>query len=250
MNYNIMCLTNDYGLTDDTKYYAKLFETKTHINGATHYNDCQIIFRAYHISSSSGLYSYKDFILTTFKDTDNNIEIINLVDLNPDTKGVEIVYTKTDDGVVTILGKGRFPGAKIKIQVLYSPTIGMFEFYNCSEFTNNIVDCISPVNRTRDIQKTTLNFLNNWIENVYLKSTYTVYDGICYVTFKASRGIIDNGTVIADNLPKPITRCYITCYDSNGNAGYLLVEKDGKLKVGKLLTSDYDIMCSFSYLIS
>ena len=138
MNYNVMCETDDYGLSNDTKYYANLFKAKTNINNANHYNDCQIIFRVFHISSTSGISMYKDYIFTTCRDKK---DIVNLIDLSPNVKKIKIGYNISEEGEVVVLGKGSIIGAKLKIQVLYSPTIGMFEFFNCSSFTNNI-SCI------------------------------------------------------------------------------------------------------------
>ena len=241
MNYNVMCETEDYGLSENTKYYANLFQTKTNINNSNHYNDCQIVFRVFHISSTSGISLYKDYILTTCKDSE---DIVNLIDLNPHVKEIEIGYNISPEGDVVILGKGSIIGAKLKIQVLYSPTIGMFEFFNCSSFTNNIT-CIQASNK---IKTDRLHLINNWNENAYTQSYYRVKDGVCYVNVNIYGGNTTEQIVIADNLPIPISNIQIACCDSDGKAGVLELISNGHLRVKKL-QSTKDTMCTFSYLI-
>ena len=241
MNYNVMCETEDYGLSENTKYYANLFKTKTNINNSNHYNDCQIVFRVFHISSTSGISLYKDYILTTCKDSE---DIVNLIDLNPHVKEIEIGYNISPEGDVVILGKGSIIGAKLKIQVLYSPTIGMFEFYNCTGFTNNI-SCIQASNK---IKTDRLHLLNNWTENAYTQNYYRVKDGVCYVNVNIYGGNTTEQIVIADNLPIPISNMQIACCDSDGKAGVLELISNGHLRVKKL-QSTKDTMCTFSYLI-
>lgn len=241
MNYNVMCETSDYGLSENTKYYANLFKTKTNINNSNHYNDCQIVFRVFHISSTSGISLYKDYILTTCKDS---VDIVNLIDLNPHIKEIEIGYNISPEGDVVILGKGSIIGAKLKIQVLYSTTIGMFEFYNCTDFTNNIT-CIQASNK---IKTERLHLINNWTENAYTQNYYRVKDGVCYVNVNIYGGNTTEQTVIADNLPIPLNNMQITCCDSDGKSGVLDLSSNGHLRVKKL-QSTKDTMCTFSYLI-
>ena len=241
MNYNIMCETADYGLSENTKYYANLFQTKTNINNSNHYNDCQIVFRVFHISSTSGISLYKDYILTTCKD---GVDIVNLIDLSPHVKEIEIGYNISPEGDVVIIGKGSIIGAKLKIQVLYSPTIGMFEFFNCSSFTENI-SCIQASNK---IETGRLHLINNWIENAYTQNYYRVKDGVCYVNVNTYGGNTTEQIVIADNLPIPISTMQIACCDTDGKGGVLELIPEGHLRV-KNLPSAKEIMCTFSYLI-
>ena len=241
MNYNVMCETEDYGLSENTKYYANLFQTKTNINNSNHYNDCQVVFRVFHISSTSGISLYKDYILTTCKD---GVDIVNLIDLSPHVKEIEIGYNISPEGDVVILGKGSIIGAKLKIQVLYSPIIGMFEFFNCSKFTNNI-NCIQASNK---IKTDRLHLINNWTENAYTQSYYRVKDGVCYVNVNIYGGNTTEQIVIADNLPIPISNMQIACCDNDGKAGVLELISNGHLRVKKL-QSTKDTMCTFSYLI-
>ena len=240
MNYNIMCETDDYGLSNDTKYYANLFKAKTNINNANHYNDCQIIFRVFHISSTSGISMYKDYIFTTCRDKK---DIVNLIDLSPHVTKIKIGYNISEEGEVVVLGKGSIIGAKLKVQVLYSPTIGMFEFFNCSSFTNDI-SCIEASN---EIKTGKLHLCTNWAENANTQSYYRVKDGVCYVNVNIHGGDTTEQTVIADNLPIPISNMQIACCDSDGKAGVLELTTEGYLRVKKLQSAK-DTMCTFSYL--
>lgn len=138
------CETQDYGLTKDESYYAKLFSTKTNINGSNHYNDCQIFFRVYHASSTGGVCMPKNFAMSFVRGDDEN-DIVKFIDLNPEETRFDIKYTIDVNGNVTVYGKGTIQGAKLKVQVLYSPTLSMFEFHNAESFTNNITELISPI---------------------------------------------------------------------------------------------------------
>ena len=243
MNYNIECESDDFGLSESTKKFATLFKVPTTINGENNYNDIQIVFRIYHISSTSGIRYPKDYLLTVVKDGSN---IINLIDLNPEVDGgITLGYT-TDNNDVFIRCKGSVIGGRVKLQVLYCTCIGMFTFYNCCEFTTDTSVTVAKNNN----KKEEIIFLNNWNKNQYYPSYYTQKNTLVTVNINMNNGTKTEGTVVCENLPKPINNMHIPCVDSDGLSGCLLLRTDGKLSVKVIQNAQKDIMTSFSYYTS
>lgn len=237
--------TDDFALTNETKYYAKLFTTYTNINESNHYNDCQIVFRVYHLSSTSGMCKPKEFIMTFVR---NGSDIIEFRDLNPEETVLKIGYTVNSDGIVTVYGKGNKVGAKIKLQVLYATTIGMFKFYNNSEFINNPEGLIFPSVFYEKTEELALE--NGWTKDTYINSYYSRKERIVFVNTIIYDGIYSEGTLITTIPYTPQYSIYIpcSCYDNNNIcvSGILKMSKDGKLTVINL-PNNKRVVCSFSY---
>lgn len=238
--YNIECETNDYGLTSATKKYAKLFKVPITIKGENNYNDIQIVFRIYNISSTSGLKQPKEYLLTVTKD---NTNIINLFDLNPDIDGgIDLGYI-IEGNDLNIYCKGSVIGARLKLQVVYCTCIGMFTFFNCSNFTNDII-----ITQPRNfLIRNELTFLNNWQKNTYYPSFVTKKNSLVTVNINMNNGTKTDGTVICEGLPVPMNTIHIPCVDSDGLCGVLTLRTDGKLYVKLIQNANKDIMTSFSY---
>lgn len=240
MNYNIECESDDFGLSSTTKKYATLFKVPFSLKGEHNYNDIQMIFRIYHISSTSGISYPKDYLLTVVKDKNN---IVNLIDLNSEVESDIILgYTISNDEVF-VSCKGYIIGARVKLQVIYCTCIGMFTFYNCCSFTNDITVTL-PINNNK---RSEIIFLNNWNRNQYYPSYCTQGNQLVTVNINMNNGITDPGTIVCKGLPRPQNVIHIPTVDSDGLGGCLTLNADGTLSVKIIQNAQKDIMASFSY---
>lgn len=228
--------TDDYNLSSTGDKYAELFKTWTNIKNANHYNDNQIIFEVYHMSSSSGVIEPKRFLLTLVRN--NSTDIINFIDLTPNVRGITIGYIN-NDGLVTVYGKGSKTGAKIKVQIIYCSCLGMYEFINNGKFTND-VEVIKPKNNllccTNNTGKTP-NSMNYFIDTNYRKIlTLTPYWGgpvgtitllITNVGSSTLKNILYVVTLAYNNTNGKIN--YITSNPINHRLEFALTKKDNNL---------------------
>lgn len=241
MNLNIKCQTDDFGLTSSTNKFAKLLEVPTTLKGENNYNDIQIIFRLYHISSTSGFVTPKDYMLTVNYDGSN---IVNFIDLNPKFNDVLKTGYVLENNKVTVYSKGSIIGASIKLQVLYCTIPGAFTFFNMSEFiyeptlkyaTNNIA-----------IRKD-ITFLNGWQKHSYLPSFYVREGNIVTVTINTNNGNNATLTTLCEGLPRPFDVMTISCIDNEGVSGVLRLSADGSLKILKIINANKDVTSTFTY---